>query len=117
MAKILAFCGLDCGECEAFIATQRNDRAGLEATAKIWAERYGAKEISADMCICDGCSSGKRTSAAHAATCAIRLCASGRGVTTCAHCGDYGCETLKGFFAFAPVLKDKLEAIRKEIGK
>ena len=30
---------------------------------------------------------------------------------------DYGCETLKGFFAFAPVLKDKLEAIRKEIEK
>jgi hypothetical protein len=36
---------------------------------------------------------------------------------TCAHCRDYDCETLKGFFAFAPVLRDKLEAIRKEIGK
>jgi hypothetical protein len=34
MAKIQAFCGLDCGECEAYIATQRNDRAGLEATAR-----------------------------------------------------------------------------------
>jgi hypothetical protein len=38
-------------------------------------------------------------------------------VTTCAHGQDYGCETLKGFFAFAPVLKDKLEAIQKEIEK
>jgi hypothetical protein len=28
----------------------------------------------------------------------------------------YGCETVKQLFAFAPVLKDKLEAIRKEIG-
>jgi len=43
MARIQAYCGLDCGECEAYVATQ--------------------------------------------------------------------------FFVFAPVLKDKLEAIRKEIGK
>jgi hypothetical protein len=40
-----------------------------------------------------------------------------REVTTCAHCPDYSCETLKQFFAFAPVLMDKLEAIRKEIGQ
>lgn len=69
------------------------------------------------MCICDGCPSGKRMSTAHAVTCAIRVCASGQGVATCAHCPDYGCETVKQFFAFAPVLKEKLEAIRKEIGK
>ena len=117
MAMIQAFCGLDCGECEAYIATQKNDRAGLEATAKKWAEQFGGGVIAADACVCDGCSSGKRMSTAHAVTCAIRLCASARGVTTCAHCRDYGCETLKGFFAFAPVLKEKLEAIRKDLGK
>jgi hypothetical protein len=117
MAKLLAYCGLDCGECEAYIATQKNDRAGLEAAAKKWAEQFGAKAISADMCICDGCATGKRASTAHAATCAIRLCASARGVTTCAHCVDYSCATLQQFFAFAPVLKEKLGAIRKEIGK
>lgn len=117
MAKILAFCGLDCGECEAYVATQKDDRTGLEAVAKQWAAQYGAKAISADMCVCDGCSSGKRTSTAHAVTCAIRLCATARGVTTCGHCQDYACETLKGFFAFAPALRDKLEAIRKDIGR
>jgi hypothetical protein len=117
MVKLQAYCGLDCGDCEAYIATQKNDRAGLEAAAKKWTEQFGARNISAEMCICDGCSSGKRTSTAHAASCAIRLCASARGVITCAHCQDYGCVTLQGFFAFAPVLKDKLEAIRKEIGK
>lgn len=117
MAIVQAYCGLDCGECEAYVATQKDDRTGLEAVAKQWAAQYGAKTISADMCVCDGCSSGKRTSTAHAATCAIRLCATARGVATCAHCPDFGCDTLKGFFAFAPVLKEKLEAIRKEIAK
>jgi len=117
MAKIQAYCGLDCGECEAYVATQKNDRAGLEETAKKWAQQFGGRPVAAEACICDGCSTGKRTSTAHAATCAIRLCASARGVVTCAHCLDYGCPTLQGFFAFAPVLKEKLEAIRKEIGK
>jgi len=117
MARIQAFCGLDCGECEAYIATQKDDRAKLEATAKLWTKQYGAMDITAEMCVCDGCPSGERISTAHASTCAVRLCASRRGVVTCAHCQDYGCETLKGFFAFAPVLKEKLEAIRKELGK
>jgi len=117
MAKIQAYCGLDCGECEAYIATQINDRAGLEKTAQQWAAQFGAKDIKADMCICDGCPSGKRISTAHAVSCGIRLCASARKVATCAHCPDYGCATVQQFFAFAPVLKDKLEAIRKELGK
>ncbi len=116
MAKILAFCGLDCSECEAYIATQKDDRAGLEAVAKDWSRRYGGQSMGAEVCICDGCSTGQRTSTAHAATCGIRVCASKRGVASCAHCPDYGCETLQQFFAFAPVLKDKLEAIRREIG-
>ncbi len=117
MAKLQAYCGLDCGECEAYVATQKNDRAGLEATAAKWGQQFGGKTVAAEACICDGCSAGKRASTAHAATCAIRLCASARGVVTCAHCQDYGCATLQGFFAFAPVLKEKLESIRTAIGK
>ncbi len=117
MAEILAYCGLDCGECEAYIATQKNDKAGLEATAKKWAAQFGGKELGAEACVCDGCSTGKRTSTAHAATCAIRVCASGRKVATCAHCADYGCATVQGFMNFAPALKEKLEAIRKELGR
>jgi hypothetical protein len=117
MAKLLSYCGLDCGECEAYIATQKDDRAGLEAVAKNWAAQFGGKELGADSCVCDGCAAGQRVSTAHAATCGIRLCASKRGVTTCAHCADYGCATLQQFFAFAPVLKEKLETIRKQLGK
>lgn len=117
MAKILAYCGIDCGECEAYIGTQKNDRPGLEEVAKKWAAQFGGKDMGADVCVCDGCPTGKRISTAHAATCGIRVCASARGVATCAHCPDYGCPTLQGFFTFAPVLKEKLEAIRKETGK
>jgi Protein of unknown function (DUF3795) len=117
MAGLQAFCGIDCSECEAYVATQKNDRAGLEKVAEQWAAEHGLENPSADLCVCDGCSSGKRISTAHAATCDIRLCASSRGNPTCAHCPDYACDTLEGFFAFAPTLKDKLESIRKQLGK
>jgi hypothetical protein len=117
MAKLLAFCGLDCGGCEAYIATQKNDRAGLESAAKQWAVQFGGKDLGADACVCDGCSAGQRVSTAHAATCGLRVCASKRGVVTCAHCPDYACATLEQFFAFAPVLKEKLEAVRRTLGK
>ena len=116
MAAIQAFCGLDCGTCDAYLATQRNDRTGLELTAQKWGKEFGGT-YGPDMCVCDGCTSGGRISTAHAATCAVRRCASERGVTTCAHCQDYACEILKGFFTVAPVLKDKLEAIRKTLGR
>jgi hypothetical protein len=36
---------------------------------------------------------------------------------TCAHCPDYACATLEQFFAFAPVLKEKLETVRKTLAK
>lgn len=117
MTKLLSYCGLDCSECEAYIATQKNDRAELDAVAKKWSAQYGGKEMGGDACLCDGCASGRRTATAHAATCGIRVCASKRGVTTCAHCDEYGCATLQQFFAFAPVLKEKLEAIRKDLGR
>ncbi|HPD32656.1 MAG TPA: DUF3795 domain-containing protein [Phycisphaerae bacterium] len=117
MARLQAYCGLDCSECEAYIATQKNDRAGLEKAAAKWTAEFGAKNLTADMCVCDGCAAGKRASTAHAATCDLRLCASSRKVETCAHCPDYACETLKGFFAFAPALKDKLEVIRRQLGE
>ncbi|MBN2206395.1 MAG: DUF3795 domain-containing protein, partial [Candidatus Aminicenantes bacterium] len=110
MAKIQAYCGLDCGACEAYLATQADDQAGLQKTAEQWSVQYGGKNVTAAMCVCDGCSSGKRISSAHAATCAVRLCAEARKVATCAHCADYGCPTLQQFFAFAPILKEKLEA-------
>jgi len=115
VAKILAYCGLDCGECEAYLATQNNDRDGLEKIAKKWTEEYGAKDCTAEKCICDGCPSGKRLSTAHAITCSVRLCAASRKVQTCAHCEDYKCEMLSQFIQFAPALGEKLEKIRREI--
>ena len=117
MAKMLAYCGLDCGECEAYLASRTDDRAALEKVAEKWTREFGAKSLTAEMCICDGCAAGARVNSVHAATCGLRLCASARRVATCAHCDDFMCETLRQFVQFAPVLGEKLQKIRVELGK
>ena len=117
MPSLISYCGLECGECEAYLASQSDDMAALAKVAENWAKQFGAKNLTAEMCVCDGCASGKRLNSAHAATCPLRVCASARKVTTCAHCDDYICETLRQFVTFAPVLGENLEKIRRELGK
>ena len=38
MKTMIAFCGLDCEQCDAYLATVRDDRALREKTAKLWSE-------------------------------------------------------------------------------
>jgi len=105
--KIIAYCGLVCSDCAAFIATQENDTEKLKALALEW---YG-EENNATSCICDGCTTAGRKNK-HCLECGVYLCASERGVINCAHCADYDCETLTGLFEFIPAAKTNLEAIR-----
>jgi len=53
MDKLIGACGLNCAECEAFIATQENDDEKLAAVAKKWSEQFGG-DIDQSKCICDG---------------------------------------------------------------
>jgi hypothetical protein len=45
MVKIVAFCGLICTDCGAFIATQENDDAKRREVAEAWSKAFG-HEIS-----------------------------------------------------------------------
>ncbi len=114
MKELIAACGYDCAECEAYIATQANDDEKLAAVAKKWSEQYGG-EYESSMCTCDGCKTGGRLSTIHPTTCEVRICAANRGVPTCAHCEDYICKTLEGFIEFDPEIGKKLKVIRDSI--
>ncbi len=54
MNKMIAFCGLDCEKCDAYLATVTNDNALREKTAKLWAEMNNAP-ITPEMINCMGC--------------------------------------------------------------
>jgi hypothetical protein len=112
MSTLIAACGLDCAKCEAYIATQANDRAALEQVTAKWRLEYNAPGITADNILCDGCMAGGRV-IGHCSECKIRLCAVERGFDTCAACPDYACGQLTDFFKMVPQAKTNLDGLRK----
>ena len=54
MDRMVAFCGLVCTNCPAYIATQADDRAALERVAAQWREEFNTPDIIVESVICDG---------------------------------------------------------------
>ena len=112
MDKIIAYCGLTCSDCAAYIATQTGDRAAMEQVAAQWREEYNAPNITVDSVICDGCLTAEGRKCGHCAECDIRACAMALNLANCGHCADYACDKLTGFWVHAPEAKATLEQIR-----
>lgn len=87
MDNSIAYCGLDCGACEARKATAEDDDALRAKVAREWSEMNGV-EITPEMINCDGCRVGGRKTPYCESLCPIRQCALGKGVETCGGCGE-----------------------------
>ena len=74
MKGMIAYCGLDCEKCNAYLATINDDQALREKTAKLWAELNNApvlpEHINCENCRVDGIKTIYCDS-----LCAIRQCA------------------------------------------
>lgn len=112
MTQLIAYCGLDCGKCPAYLATKNNDRKALEKTAAEWSERFKA-EIKPEEIICDGCTSPTDRKNAYCSMCEIRLCCLKKSFKNCASCEEYSCEKLEKFLKGASEAKENLEKLRK----
>ena len=107
---MIAYCGLDCSSCDAYLATRENSVTKRQETARQWSRMYG-QEIRAEQIDCDGCkSSGSRFF--HCSNCEIRRCGIAKDVEHCAACDDYICETLAQFIKLAPEAGLALERLR-----
>ncbi len=114
MPQLIAFCGLDCGMCEGFIATQANDTAAQELVAAKWRKEYNAPEITLADVTCDGCVTASGRLGGYCPRCPIRACAITHEVSSCAHCAEYvGCAQLDGMLAQVPAARATLEALRR----
>lgn len=87
MKKMIAYCGLDCEKCDAYIATINNDDALREKTAKLWAEMNNAP-ITAEMINCMGCRMNGVKTPFCDSLCEIRQCALKKDVDTCGDCSE-----------------------------
>jgi len=112
MGDIDAFCGLNCGECKAMIATQKNDDALRRAVAEEWSKAFGHGIKPAEI-NCVGCLTTEGPHINYCSVCEIRKCGMEREVENCADCGDYKCEKLVKFHEQAPEAGTRLEEIHK----
>jgi len=113
MHTLIAFCGLDCSKCEAYLATQANDDVAKEQIAAKWRVEFNAPDITLAQVTCDGCVTLNGRIGGYCALCPIRACGTTRQVTNCAYCADYAaCDKLADFFKMAPAAKLTLDEIR-----
>ena len=114
MDKIIAFCGLSCSGCPAFIATQKDNNKEREKTAKAWSKMYKS-DVKPEDINCDGCLEKSGRLFNYCKVCEIRKCGQEKEVKNCAYCDDYACEKLIKFFDMAPEAKTVLIEIRKNL--
>jgi hypothetical protein len=112
MTTLIAPCGLDCAQCEAYLVTQADDLAGKEALAAKWSVDFNVSNMTVQDVTCDGCLATTGRHGSHCGECEIRACAIEHSLATCAQCSDYACNRLQGFFQIAPVAQVNLDALR-----
>lgn len=83
--NMIAYCGLDCEKCDAYIATINDDQALREKTAKLWSE-LNSTPILPEHINCKGCRADGVKTVFCDSLCGIRQCASKQGVATCGDC-------------------------------
>ena len=85
MNKMIAYCGLDCEKCDAYLATINNDPSLREKTAKLWS-KLNNTTIPPEQINCLGCRANGVKTVYCESLCAIRQCALKKGVETCGDC-------------------------------
>ncbi len=113
MKNRIAYCGLDCEACDAYLATVRDDQALREKTAKKWSE-LNRISILPEQINCEGCRADGLKTVYCDKLCPIRHCALEKAVRTCGDCPDFAeCPTLAAVTGKNPAARKNLEEMRR----
>jgi hypothetical protein len=113
MDTMVAYCGIECSKCPAFIAKKENNEELRKKTAEEWSKQFNHK-FTPESVNCDGCLSTDGQLIEYCAVCELRKCGIEKKVENCAYCDDYICERLDKWFRNVPDAKKTLEEIRKK---
>lgn len=112
MKNMIAYCGLDCEKCDAYLATINDDQALREKTAKLWSALNNAP-ILPEHINCQGCHGEGIKTVFCEKYCAIRKCTLKRGLTTCGECPDMEeCQTVGAIISNRP---EALENLKRSV--
>ena len=94
--NLVAVCGLYCGACPMYIATQSNDEQKQNTLLKRFSS--GPVEFTIEDILCDGCISNGTRVASFCKRCAIRACPTDKqNVVRCSDCPDFPCSRITDF--------------------
>lgn len=109
MNKSIAYCGLDCVKCDAYIATVNDDDALRKKTAQLWSELNNAP-ITSEMINCVGCRAAGAKTPYCESMCEIRKCAVSKNVETCAYCAEFEeCKTVGALLESSEEARENLK--------
>lgn len=112
MKKIIAYCGIDCSECPAYLATKSGDFKEIRKVAKEWSSdsmTFEPEEVRCEGCNQDG------IVFSWCRECPIRSCCRAKGYENCAYCEEYDCDNLKMTFEKSPSAKERLDEIKSNL--
>ena len=112
MKKLIAYCGIDCSTCPAYLATQSGDKKEITKVAKEWSN--DSMSFTHEEFLCNGCNQEGQIFS-WCAQCSIKICCRDKGYENCAHCDDYVCDHLIMTFEKIPAAKERLDEIRRSI--
>jgi hypothetical protein len=107
---MIAYCGLNCADCDAYAAMLEDNPTKREEIAQKWSQLYHA-DISPEQINCTGCKSNG-VKFIHCSVCDIRRCCLSKDLDNCAACPDYICEALADFIQLAPAAGRALQKLR-----
>jgi hypothetical protein len=102
---LVSACGLYCGACGIYIATQENDTEKLLQYAIVLNQ-------SLDETFCDGCRADRKS--AHCSRmCSFIKCTFEKGIEFCGPCPEFPCRKLKDFQSGMPHRFEILESLNR----
>ncbi len=113
MEKLIGACGINCSECQTYIATIKDDNEYREKNAQRMREQFNIKVEAADI-NCVGCF-GDGPHIGYCSVCKIRTCVAHRQIENCAYCQDYPCNDIEQFHQKATHAKTYIETLRDEL--
>lgn len=113
MKNLIAYCGIDCAKCPAYIAFINDDDNLREKTAKQWSEMF-KHDFNKEDINCEGCTKGKIHVYFCGNMCNIRKCAMSKNIENCAFCNDYPCQMLSDFIKDIPEAQENLKNIHQK---
>ena len=117
MAKMIAYCGLVCSGCPAFLATLNDDDTAREKAAAFYAKKYGF-DLKPEDINCDGCLTEGGRQLGYCRTCEIRKCCREKGLDNCTVCNEQPCEKLQKLHDFSSYAKDAFDDLmRRKVDK